>query len=280
MIHRPGIEVVSVVSLASSNGLWSFLRETVRSVAVVADRLRVCGMEERESGRVERSVGFRGLESSVSRFRPGGSPLGPKTDPHPSCSDSTHIGQYHAFSLFLALCAGSSMSTTNPNTLTNYRNALKSKVTFVHGQASKRVLIYSSCRLGKSLDEIRQEIKEAERLRLKQWSEEREKKLQRKRPLLLPRKHHLGLRPADQLPLRGKLAARTTLQSRCERLIPTRITADRVTAIGQYPQLEPTAREAPHGSTDIFAVDHLPCIKIQRHRSRLHLCFRPFRHLQ
>jgi len=34
------------------------------------------------------------------------------------------------------------------------------------------------CRLGKSLHEIRQEIREAERVRLKQWSEEREKKLQ------------------------------------------------------------------------------------------------------
>ena len=72
MIHRPGIEVVSVVSLASSNGLWSFLRETVHSVAVVANGLRVCGVEKRQSGRVGRFAEFRGLESSVSRFRSKG----------------------------------------------------------------------------------------------------------------------------------------------------------------------------------------------------------------
>lgn len=51
MIHRPGIEVVPVVSLASSNGFWTFLRETVHSVAVVANGLKVCGVEEKERAR-------------------------------------------------------------------------------------------------------------------------------------------------------------------------------------------------------------------------------------
>ena len=40
------------------------------------------------------------------------------------------------------------------------------------------MLISHLCRLGKSLNEIRQEIKEADRLRLKEWSEEQEKRLQ------------------------------------------------------------------------------------------------------
>ena len=40
------------------------------------------------------------------------------------------------------------------------------------------MLISHLCRLGKSLNEIRQEIKEADRLRLKEWSEEQEKRSQ------------------------------------------------------------------------------------------------------
>ena len=39
------------------------------------------------------------------------------------------------------------------------------------------MLIPLFCRSGKSLNEMRQEIKEAERLRLKKWSEEQEKRL-------------------------------------------------------------------------------------------------------
>jgi len=69
MIHSLGVEVVSVVSLASSDGWWSFLRDR-RSTRWPS--LRGCGVKERESGRVERFVGFRGLELRVSRFRSPG----------------------------------------------------------------------------------------------------------------------------------------------------------------------------------------------------------------
>ena len=51
MIHSPGIEVVPVVSLASSNDWWAFLRETAHSVAVVAGGLRLCGVEGKERTR-------------------------------------------------------------------------------------------------------------------------------------------------------------------------------------------------------------------------------------
>ena len=40
------------------------------------------------------------------------------------------------------------------------------------------MLISYLCRLRKSLNEIRQEIKEADRLRLKEWSEDQEKRSQ------------------------------------------------------------------------------------------------------
>lgn len=65
----------------------------------------------------------------------------------------------------------------NLNILKNYRNALKSEVALPLQVKHKRVLILPSRRLGKSLNEMRQEVKEAERLRLKKWSEEREKRL-------------------------------------------------------------------------------------------------------
>ena len=51
MIHCPVIAVVSVVSLVSSDGCWSFLRETVHYAAVVADGLKRCGVEEKERAR-------------------------------------------------------------------------------------------------------------------------------------------------------------------------------------------------------------------------------------
>lgn len=70
------------------------------------------------------------------------------------------------------------MLITNLNTLQSYKNALKSEVALPLELWHKRVLISPLLRLGKSLNEIRQEIKEAETLRLKKWSEEREKKLQ------------------------------------------------------------------------------------------------------
>jgi len=144
MIHRPGIEVASVVSLASSNGLRSFLRETAHSVAVVANGLRVCGVKRSRADALSVLPNFAVWSRVCPDSGQRRSPLGPKTDPRPSCSDSTHTGQHHAFSLFLALCAGTSMSTTNLNTPTSYKNALKSNVTLLHSQASKRVLIYCS----------------------------------------------------------------------------------------------------------------------------------------
>jgi len=48
MIHCPGIGAASVVSLANLDGLWTFLQETVHSVAVVAGRLEFRGVEEKE----------------------------------------------------------------------------------------------------------------------------------------------------------------------------------------------------------------------------------------
>lgn len=62
------------------------------------------------------------------------------------------------------------------------------------------MLISPSCRLGKSLSEIRQEIKDAENLRLKKWSEEREQKLQGEETEVASAKQtppgDLGIRPA------------------------------------------------------------------------------------
>ena len=51
MIHCPELEAVSVVSLASSDGLWPFLRGTVHSVAVVANKFKCCGAREKERTR-------------------------------------------------------------------------------------------------------------------------------------------------------------------------------------------------------------------------------------
>ena len=66
----------------------------------------------------------------------------------------------------------------NLNIRENYRNVLKSEVALPLQVKLRHVLILPSRRLGKSLKEMRQEVKEAERLRLKKWSEERENRLQ------------------------------------------------------------------------------------------------------
>lgn len=51
MIRCPWIEVVSAVSLANWVGWWPFLRETVHSMAVVADGLRLGSVREKEGTR-------------------------------------------------------------------------------------------------------------------------------------------------------------------------------------------------------------------------------------
>ena len=70
------------------------------------------------------------------------------------------------------------MSIADLNILKRHRNALKSEVALSLPFKHRHVLISPLNRLGKSLNEMRQEIKEAERLRLKKWSEEREKRSQ------------------------------------------------------------------------------------------------------
>jgi hypothetical protein len=89
-----------------------------------------------------------------------------------------HTGQQRAFSHFLVLCADISMSITKLNTLKSYRNALKSEVTLLLQPEREHALMSPLRRLGKSLNEIRQEVKEVESLRLKKWSEERKTRLQ------------------------------------------------------------------------------------------------------
>lgn len=89
-----------------------------------------------------------------------------------------HAGQQRVFSHFLALCAGISMLITNLNILKSCRNVLKSGVALYLPLKRKHELTLLLHRWGKSLNEIRQEIKEAEDLRLKKWSKDHERRLQ------------------------------------------------------------------------------------------------------